>query len=421
MTSSSGMVSAVRKHRSTLLFAVLYLGEGAPIGFIWWALPTWLRTQGLPVEQIAALSGLLVLPWVAKFLWAPLVDRIRGTRRGLRGFIVVAQLCMGATLLPLVWLDLEAQFGVVRWLLLAHALAAATQDVAVDALALRVVPAGDRGRLNGGMQAGMLVGRSLFGGGALVLSAYLGWPLLIWLLVGCIWMSTASVLLIRTDANEESGGHERNPFGGFSSVLRRRSTWIGLLFAATAGAAYESVGVLCGPMLVDLGIPESRVGWLFGLPVVAATLVGGLVGGMYADRVGKRRMVSAGLIGFVVTVIVLAGLALAGTETGLPYFCALTGLYFCIGVFTVSSYSLFMTLSRPPLAATQFSAFMSATNGCEAWAAWVGGMLVARFDYGMAFLVMAGLSLAALPLLRALKTGVDQPSTVHRDFDRSAR
>lgn len=411
------MVSAVQKHRATLLFAVLYLGEGAPIGFIWWALPTWLRTQGLPVEQIAALSGLLVLPWVGKFLWAPLVDRIRGTRRGLRGLVVAAQFCMGATLLPLVWLDLEAQFGVVRWLLLAHALAAATQDVAVDALALRVVPAGDRGRLNGGMQAGMLIGRSLFGGGALVLSAYLGWSLLIVLLVGCIWMSTASVMLIRINEHDEVASRECVGFRGFSKVLRRRATWVGLLFAATAGAAYESVGVLCGPMLVDLGIPEHRVGWLFGLPVVAATLVGGLVGGMYADRLGKRRMVGAGLIGFVMVVIGLAGLALTGTKTGLPYFCALTALYFCIGVFTVSSYSLFMTLSRPPLAATQFSAFMSATNGCEAWAAWVGGMLVARLDYGPAFLIMAALSIVTLPLLRGLDpregSQVTTGSTIH--------
>ena len=37
--------------------------------------------------------------------------------------------------------------------------------MAIDALAIGAVPPESRGRLNGAMQAGMLTGRSLFGGG----------------------------------------------------------------------------------------------------------------------------------------------------------------------------------------------------------------------------------------------------------------
>lgn len=397
------MHPAASPNRSRLLFALLYLGEGAPIGFIWWALPTWLRAQGLPIEQITALTAVLVLPWVGKFLWAPLIDRIRDTRRGLRGCIVVAQLTMGATLLPLTWLDLSEQFEVIRMLLVLHAFAAATQDVAVDALALRVVPIADRGRLNGGMQAGMLIGRSVFGGGALVLSVHLGWPVLICCLVGCVWLSTLAVLFMKnmeTIPVEPPPSHRRSDV---LVVLQRRSVWIGLLFAGTAGAAYEAAGVLCGPMLVDRGVPTDTVGWLFGIPVVGATIVGGLLGGVFADRVGRNRMIGVGIIGFVAMVLVLSGLNALPTVVPMALFVTLTGLYFCIGMFTVASYALFMELSRPPLAATQFSGFMSATNGCEAWASWVGGLIVSRFDYGTAFLVLGGVSLGALPLLRWLK------------------
>jgi len=44
------------------LFTLLYLSEGAPIGFIWWALPTLLRTAGVSVPKITELTAMLVLP-----------------------------------------------------------------------------------------------------------------------------------------------------------------------------------------------------------------------------------------------------------------------------------------------------------------------------------------------------------------------
>lgn len=84
-----------------LLFLGLYFVEGAPIGFLWWALPTVIREAGGDVAQIGGLLSLLVLPWGLKFLWAPLVDVLRGPRCGFRSWIVAAQLAMTLSLLPL--------------------------------------------------------------------------------------------------------------------------------------------------------------------------------------------------------------------------------------------------------------------------------------------------------------------------------
>ena len=42
--------------------------------------------------------------------------------------------------------------------------------------------------------------------------------------------------------------------------------------------------------------------------------------------------------------------------------------YAAIGVFTASSYALFMDHTEPAVAATQFTAFMALTNACESWA-----------------------------------------------------
>jgi predicted MFS family arabinose efflux permease len=62
-----------------------------------------------------------------------------------------------------------------------------------------------------------------------------------------------------------------------------------------------------------------------------------------------------------------------------------------------------MDLTDPRLGGTQFSTFMAATNGAEAWSGWAGGQMVARTNYGTSMLAMCVVSLASLPLLRWLR------------------
>ena len=386
------------------LFTLLYLSEGAPIGFIWWALPTLLRTAGVTVPKITGLTAMLVLPWVFKFLWAPLVDAMRTPRWGFRGWIISAQLAMGATLLPLIWLDPLGHFRLWGMLLLCHALFAATQDVAIDAMAISLVPEHERGTLNGCMQAGMLVGRSAFGGGALLVAASGGIPWVIAALVACIWSTLVCVIFVR-EPPEMTGVRHR--FADFrqhlQAALRRRATWLGLAFALVAAAGFEATGQLAGPFLVDRGVSEKTIGLFFGLAVVAATLVGGLIGGKLSDRWGRIRAVAIFVVGFVV---MIAGLAFSDLAMATPEPAVLIGwltaMYFCIGLFTASSYALFMDLTDARLGGTQFSAFMSATNGCESWSAWAGGRIVGPGHYAVAFLTMAAASLLSLPLLKWL-------------------
>jgi len=386
------------------LFTLLYLSEGGPIGFIWWALPTMLRREGVEVAKITGLTALLVLPWVFKFLWAPLVDAMRTPRWGFRAWIISAQLAMGLTLLPLIWLDPVRHFQWWAALLLLHAFCAATQDVAIDALAINLVPEDQRGVLNGCMQGGMLVGRSLFGGGALLVASVWGKQWVIIALVACIWATT--LFLLGAKEPVERLGF-KNRIADFRvhlfSAFRRKTTWLGLAFALTSAAGFEATGQLAGPFLVDRGVPEKTIGLFFGVVVVGATLVGGLIGGKLSDRWGRIRAVAIFLVGFVT---MIAGLALSdyATTKSSPSVLMgwLAGMYFFIGLFTASSYALFMDLTDARLGGTQFSAFMSATNGCESWSAATGGRIVAASGYSSSFLVMSAVSLLSLPLLKLL-------------------
>ncbi len=384
------------------LFAVLYAAEGAPIGFIWWALPTLLRTAGVSIEQITGLTAVVLLPWICKFLWAPLVDALRTRWWGFRAWIASAQLLMGLTLLPLLWLDPLEHFATWRALLLIHAAAAATQDVAVDALAINTAPLAQRGLLNGCMQAGMLTGRSVFGGGALLVFAWLGYRGVLILLVAWIWIALAALIVVRVAEPVTRSGVPRPFTRVLLQAARQRHTWIGLAFALTSAAAFEATGQLAGPFLVDRGVAAATIGAFFGIAVVISMLTGGVAGGVLADRWGRPRAVAVFLAAIVTMVLALAAADAAGSRP-VVLLALLTGLYFCVGLFTAASYALFMDLTDPRIGGTQFSTYMAATNGCESWAVWTGGRIAGTAGYPTAFAVMAGASLLALPLLRLLR------------------
>jgi PAT family beta-lactamase induction signal transducer AmpG len=397
-----------------VLFTALYLSEGAPIGFIWWALPTKLRAAGVDIGTITAITSLLVLPWVFKFVWAPLIDGIRTSRWTLRSWIFSMQLLMGCSLVPLLFGHLAEDLAVLVPFLLLSALAGATQDASIDALAIATVPLPERGSVNGWMQFGMLLGRSALGGGALLLDQRIGLTAVVLILIGVIW-SSSILLLFSSESTRasEAGGSVRTRLRALlprlEQAYRSRTTWYGLLFAGVAGAGFEGVGAVAGPFLIDRGMSQGDVGSFFAVPSVVGMAAGALVGGYVADRIGTRRAVSTFLVLMAGSIILLAGLDVGSTGRAGFWLLAMMGLlYACIGMFTASSYALFMEITDPALGATQFSAFMGATNGCEAWSGFAVGRAVPAVGYPLAFVLLAGVSLVTLPLLGKIRSAAAQ-------------
>ena len=390
-----------------LLFAALYASEGAPIGYIWWALPTKLRDAGLPIDQVTHITALLTLPWALKFLWAPMVDTIRTPRFGLRAWIVTTQLGMGLVLLPLIGLPAGERPSLLLILLLLHAFLAATQDASVDALCIATVPDHERGSLNGWMQAGMLTSRAVFGGVALRAETIWGTDVVLAGLIGCIWFSMFLVTFFcreRDPAVHRRVDRQvmRRLAGTLKAALGSRRTALGLAFAVLGGAAFEATGAVAGPMLIDAGAAKTQVGDFYALPVVLSLGIGALVGGTLSDRMGRVRTVGGLLAGVALAVTLVAAAYRTTAGSTVPLFVAIGVLYVLIGAFTASSYALFMDLTDPRLGATQFSAFMGATNLCEVWSGLAAGRLAQRFEYAAALWVLVAVSLLALPILALL-------------------
>jgi MFS family permease len=390
-----------------LLFYLLYISEGAPIGFIWWALPTLLGSRGVPVDKIAELGAILVLPWALKILWAPLLDVFQFQRWNLRAWIICTQLFMGLTMLPLAYLDFAADFSVIRTLLLCHAVFAASQDVCIDSWAIKTTPKEQLGRMNSFMQLGVLSGRWFFASGYLVFSKYLSQAQLIYILVAVIW-STALVVwmtpdpVLRVTARSKIRVRLQHFTKNLWTVLQRKTTWAGLGFALLSGAGFHGATAVMGPYLVERGFSENSVGHFFSFNLLGLFL-GSLAGGYLADRFGCRRMAGTFLVLLASIVFAIAGLEEYWRSPMLIY-GLFQLLHFGIGLFTVASYGMLMEITDHDVSATQFSTFMGAVNACESWTSTAFASLYrAQASYALNFAALSAVSLFALLVLPILK------------------
>jgi hypothetical protein len=318
---------------------------------------------------------------------------------------------MATTLLPLVWLDWRAQFSLVVAAVIAHAVFAAMQDVAIDTLAIRTVPAAELGRVNGAMQAGMLSGRAGVAAGSAAVASAFGTPGAAALCVMVLIVLPAIVLVFATVEPRMQPSQVR--FGSVLRLVRSRTVIAGAALALIGGAAFEFFGVSAGPKLVDLGGSGTTMAVFYGLLAPAGLAIGAVLGGVLADRTGAVRATALSLLGLTIVLSAVAVGDLAGPmlRVQLALFAA---SYLAIGFFTASSYALFMTLSRGEFAATRFSIFMALTNACEAWAGFVGGRFGAA-HYGVTLLALIAVaSLATAPLKFLAKIRVEENDNEQR-------
>jgi len=398
--------------RRKVLFGFLYLSEGAPIGFIWLGMPTRMRTLDVPLDRITWLLALLILPWTLKFLWAPVVDVLRGSRWGFKHWIMVCQSLMALTLVPLWFLDLRTEFSVVAVWLLLHAISAATQDVSIDALCINASTPDERGALNGWMQCGVLTGRAVMGGGSLVLERWIGFSGVVAVLIGLVLVSLVLLLGCREQvadrATDETtrkihSKHKDSWRKELVELMRTRSMWIGLGFALLVPAAFKSLEAVLGPFLVDRGFDEFSIGTFTSTAMIAGMIGGSLLAGRLSMRMSAQRLVGLAVAGNVAAILALAATDwIVGGDKSTELLVGLTMVAMTIGLLTVALYNWLMNLTNPRLAATQFTAFMAATNACEAWSTAAVGQLQGSLGYAGAMAILCVVTGGAAVILLSL-------------------
>ncbi|MDX1299014.1 MAG: MFS transporter [Pseudomonas sp.] len=403
----SRLLSTAPPRSTLILLASLYCAQGLPSGLLAHSLPVLLRQHGVDLALIGLLK-LLALPWLLKVLWAPWVDRLASPWLGhRRGWIVPLQLGVIVVLAGLALMDPERLFGshflLLMGLLLLINLAASTQDIATDGLAVRLLPERWRGLGNSLQVGGYKVGMLVSGSGLLLAMDTLGWHLSLALVAALLVLMTVPIWRFAENRQLPFRPAQAEP-GGPGLLLRHYRGlllqpgmffWLAVLLSFKLGDALGSP--MIKPMLVDQGWSNAELGQLTLISSLVG-IAGAVLGGLLYARIGAlRALLLFGLLQ-ACGIAAMALLVNAGSHTGLVYAVALFEQA-ADGMSTVALFALMMRQCRPEHEGADFTLQASVQLLLAGLVGATSGLLAKWLGYEALFVGAGVLGLLALPLV----------------------
>lgn len=387
--------------RNLALLASLYLAQGLPYGFFTRALPVILRKDGMSLAVIGA-SALLALPWGLKFLWAPVVDRYAGSSLGARrGWIIPLQLATVVVALGLaVSRDLMGGTSLVLLLsagVIVMNLLAATQDIATDGLAVTVLDDRQRGIGNGVQVAAYRIGMVIGGGALVAVFDRSGWRTTFVCMAALLAMATIPIAFFREPPAEQSA-EEPARLDAVLTFLGRPGVGRWLVVVAIYKLGDALMGPMASVMLVDAGASMMDIGRLFGVWGSAFGLLGAMLGGFLAGRIGR---LPALIVGGSLHTLLLAGWAWpALTGADLEVVRALVVLeHLTGGMATVALFTAMMDIADPRTGGTDYTVQASVVVAVQFLGSVLSGASAERIGYGAHFLVAALVSALGIAVM----------------------
>lgn len=261
-----------------MLLCFLYISQYLPLAFFSVVLPVILRQGGVGFDKIGLLY-LITLPWLLKFLWAPLVDKYGNSFIGhYKSWIIPMQLLLTLSCIMLSFISPVDNYNQLFFWGAISCLASATQDIATDATAVLLLDEKERSLGNGIQSAAGLLSHLLGGGVLLLAYNYLQWQGCMLILAIAVMLPLLLVLFYKEktqpiSSKNQSGIH-------FIAFFRRpgMKRWVLLLIIAISSVSL-SHGLL-PTLLVDKAWDNTQI-------ALSIALLGGLAGALSSVFSGK--------------------------------------------------------------------------------------------------------------------------------------
>ncbi len=301
----------------------LYFAEGIPYFLVNNISVMMFTRMGVPNGQMALFTSLLYLPWTIKPLWSPFVDIIKTKR----WWILAMQILMTAAfvLLTLTIPHPSAEmiaagetpismFTVMLILFIITAFASATHDIAADGFYMLALTQHQQAAFVGARSVFYRLS-SIFGQGVLLVIAGsletstqnipLAWQLT--LLVTSVIFAVINLwhvfFLPKPDSDrssmegkQQSAKSIMQEFGRtFLTYFKKPGIWLAMIFMLVYRLPEAFLIKMINPFLVattergGLGLSTETVGVVYGTIGVAFLMLGGILGGLFASRVGLKR------------------------------------------------------------------------------------------------------------------------------------
>jgi PAT family beta-lactamase induction signal transducer AmpG len=388
-------------------FFLLYISQGVPIGLASVAIPAWLAAKGASVGDLGFVMGIVSLPWALKLVNGMVIDRFCYAPMGRkRAWVIGAQVAMLATLLAAVLLNpAPADLVMLAAIGFALNLCATVSDVAVDGIAVDLIPEEEREQLNAWMMGGQTVGFSSVaaisamaltsGGVALAASVCAVVVALLTLVVTLLRERPGERFLPWTAGAASSECLERR-HARFLPILKQVLLglvhWRTALFMAGAALIASSISLadIFGP-----AFSTSELGWssedypkyYSGSMLITSVLVMVCMGALI------KKFGSISIFIAFAGVMMIANIAVfvVGTDafSSLTMQIYITVIWAGFGGFVALIIAWSMNLTNPLVAASQFSLFMAIPNFSRSLTLGGYGQLIEKYGYDASFLVAA--------------------------------
>ncbi len=367
----------------------LYFAQGIPYFLVNNISVMMFAKMGVPNGDMAFFTSLLYLPWMIKPFWSPFVDVMKTKR----WWTVTMQLIMSiAFVLLVLTLPIPSAediangttpmslFMVTLILFVITAFASATHDIAADGFYMLGLDTGTQAEFVG-IRSTFYRLSNIFGQGVLV--AIAGWVELEYKDIPLSWQVTLIVATVvfalvtiyhlfiipKPDADRPtiegkvSAGAIFSEFGrSFKTYFMKKGVWLAIIFMLCYRLPEAFLLKLCMPFLVakqelgGLGMDTASVGIAYGTIGTIFLTVGGILGGIFASRIGLKKSlwVMAGCMTLpCITFVYLAiaqptNLAIIATAISIEQFgygfgftaYMLYMMYFSDGEFKTSHYAI---------------------------------------------------------------------------------
>lgn len=363
----------------TLIMLTLGFSSGLPFLLVGNTLSYWLRDEGTTLTAIGFISW-VGIAYSLKFLWAPIIDRVRAPLFGRlgrrRGWMVVAQIIVGAGLVGMGLVGTRSGLLTLGVFALVVAFAAATQDIVIDAWRIEsAATSNELGILSSAYQFGYRVALLATDALILILAEHTSWSVSYAVYGAAMAIGTAATLLAmeprRADLvlDKRAGAAPLTSVRGVSDAIVgpfaaffREHGWLAALMlgAITLYRLPDFVmGPMANPFYHDIGLTKDTVGTVRATVGLVASFIGIGIGGFVVLRLGFLRALVLG--GFLQATSIAAFALLAYHAPDLRLFVSVMGFdSFSTSFAGVALVSYMSSLTSLGYTATQYALLASA-------------------------------------------------------------
>ena len=381
---------------------MLYFSQGFPYGIVNETVNLNLAAMKVPLSTIGLAGGVGIV-WTLKVFWAPLVDAVGTYRAWIFGaLITIAAAITAVAFAP----PASPSFWVALVLL---AIASATQDIAIDALTIRVTPRDLLGLVNSARVTAYRVAMIAAGGGVAILADRMGWRGA-FAVAAVVPLLILAAIAIAVPRESGAGARHENPLRALLVWLARPGSITLLAVILLYRLGDSALRPMIKPYWIERGFTATEVGNVTTTLGMICTIAGAIAGGAFTSRFGMYAgLLWLGLAQMGSNLVYAAVATTGGGRTAL-YGAAVTEA-FCEGLGIAAFLSFLMFICDRENAATEYAMLSAVFGLSRTLAGAVSGYFAQDLGYAHYYWLTAALALPGLALLPMIRGRLSAAAT----------